>query len=772
MVDQTSKTRRRGKWLERVRQVAWAGLIALALSFPTLLDPIDQVMWATESRLSNRQASGDIVFVGATSDLAAPDTPLARRQLANLITRLDEAGVERLYIDYAFDQETEPAIDANLNTALTEFSGESVLVDQLDTGLDGERTLVSSRPSVANGVEVVAADSWINYLGYTWYMPYAATHGDRTLPNLPAHIAGISGHVGDNFLIEYDFDLASIPSYRFESIAAPDADLSDMSGKTVVIGIISRQGSQPRNIPGLPDVSPSLISIYAAETLKAGPPHYVGALPALLAAVAALLMACAIRSDTIRRAGYSAIGILVLATPLLAPLVDLRVSAAYALAVVLVFALFRARAQWQRNLLLVDPQTDLPTFAALEADKPTADNVPAIIVARIHRFEEVRRTLPAELHADYLLAITGRLKAATQDATIYLGQGHLIAWTMKEKDPALLREHLEGLRALFASPLIVGEEQVDVGITFGIDITPSPNVTRRLAAAIAVAEKTTETFEPIAIADTTSQEDLIWNISLQARIDAALSNGEIYLAYQPKIMVQTGEIVGAEALVRWKDPTRGHIPPDSFIRQCETAGRMSQLTRFVLEEACKAGLAFEAQGLHLPIAVNISATLLHERSIVTMVSEVLERTTFDPRRLTLEITETYRISNLDLAAEILGELKALGTKISMDDFGVGAASLEALLRLPFSELKIDRMFIAPMTNDPKALGIVKSVLQMGKDLRIIVVAEGVEDAGTLTLLRDSGCVVAQGFAISRPVTFDKILEYHKDSQNPSKENMV
>ncbi len=121
---------------------------------------------------------------------------------------------------------------------------------------------------------------------------------------------------------------------------------------------------------------------------------------------------------------------------------------------------------------------------------------------------------------------------------------------------------------------------------------------------------------------------------------------------------------------------------------------MSHLTRHVLREGCKAGIAFEEQGLHIPVAVNISATLVHERDIVTMVSEVLRETGFDPRRLTLEITETYRISNFDRAADILSDLAALGPKISMDDFGVGAASLEALQRLPFSELKIDRSFIA------------------------------------------------------------------------------
>ena len=772
MVEQTSATKRRVKWLERVRHAAWAGLLAFVLSIPAMFDPIDQITWLTEARLVSQPASGEVVFIGAQDDLADPRTPQARQQLANLINRLDAVGAEKVYVNVVFDQPSSAEADAALNTALRNFSGEAHLVRYLDLSLNGEKVLRESEPQVASDIDQVGLDAFRNYLGYIWYMPFSIDERGQNLPNLPASIAGVTGDPDETFPVVYSFDLASIPTHRFPQILRDDEKLASLAGKRVVIGQSASLRRDAPSLPGNGTVSDSIVSIYAAETLMAGHPRYITGLFTLLAALAALLLICPIRNRNQRLSAYSVVAGAVISSPLIGPQVDLRISFANAAALLTIYGMFRLRAQWTRSLLLVDPETNLPTFAALEADKDVANHIPAVIVARIHRFEEVRRTLPVELHADYLLAITARLKAATQDATIYLGQGHLIAWTMPEKDPALLREHLEGLRALFGSPLMVGEEQVDVGITFGIDISPSPHVARRLAAAIAVAEKTNETFEPIAIADTTSQEDLIWNISLQARIDAALSNGEIYLAFQPKIMVQTGEIVGAEALVRWKDPVKGHIPPDFFIRQCETAGRMSQLTRFVLQQACKAGNEFENAGMHLPIAVNISATLLHERSIVTMVSQVLADSGFDPHLLTLEITETYRISNLDLAAEILGELKALGTKISMDDFGVGAASLEALLRLPFSELKIDRMFIAPMARDPKALGIVKNVLQLGRDLRIIVVAEGVEDAGTLTLLRDSGCVVAQGFAISRPITFDRILNYQKDSENQPLRNMV
>ncbi len=772
MVDKTSTSKGKARWLMRVRHVAWAGLIALVLNALLILDPVDQFLWTLESRINSGEASGEIVFVGVDSDIADPDMPEGRTQLASVINRLDDAGARAVYLNVGFRARSTHEADARLNTALRSFSGSSFLVRDLETSFNGEEVLHANTPAVGKGVSEVGADAWKNYLGLTWSVPFSVSHNGETLPNLPASIAGVRQGGSDFIPIRYDFDLVSIPTYRYQDLTSSDADFAPLAGKTVVIGASAARSREASNIPGHKSVPKSIVAIYAAETLNAGPLRFVSGFIPVLVILAALLCAVAVRYRRLRYVAYGAIGSIAFATPMFAPQVGLRMQVAYMLAVLLVYSLFRARTRWQQTLLLVDPDTNLPTFAALEADDDTSNTVPAIVVARIHRFEEVRRTLPAELHADYMLAITARLKAATQDATIYLGQGHLIAWTMTEKDPALMREHLEGLRALFASPLVVAEEQVDVGITFGIDITPSPNVARRLASAIAVAEKTNETFEPIAIADMASQEDLIWNISLQARIDAALENGEIYLAYQPKVMLQSGEIVGAEALVRWKDPVKGHIPPDFFIRQCETAGRMSQLTRFVLTQACQAGIAFENEGLHLPIAVNISATLLHERSIVAMVSQILDETGFDPRRLTLEITETYRISNLDLAAEILNELKALGTKISMDDFGVGAASLEALLRLPFSELKIDRLFIAPMATDPKALGIVKNVLQMGRDLRIIVVAEGVEDQATLTLLRDSGCIVAQGFAISRPVKLDQILEIHGNTATEPLRNIV
>lgn len=757
---------------ERLKHIAWAGAIALVLQLLTLLMPVDQLFWTIQSRLAKIDASGDIVFIGARENLTDPRFPQRRAELAQLITRLDQAGAKDIYVDILFDRESRPEEDAALNAALRGAGGRVFLVESLATDLNGENRLNTSVPAVSSHVSSVRAQLWSDVFGLVWNMPYEVAGKGSKLPTISASIAGARPGEETTHPISYFYNQSSIPTYRFISLQAETSDLRPFAGKSVVIGLIDPPGASRINLPGSTSVAPSLVHIYAAETLKANHTKQVDGLTALLIVIALLALIALLPKRSLRN---TASLVLILSLPVAfvaLPQAAILLAPSSAIIFLFAYAIYRGRARWRSSFQFVDAATDLPTFAALEADRKVSDMVPAIIVARIHRFEEVRRSLPVELHTEYVLRIIARLSAATQDATIYIGKGNMLAWTMEDTDAAVIKEHLEGLRALFSSPLMVGDNQVDVGITFGVDITPSPNVTRRVAAAVSAAESTNETFDPIAIADKTSDEDLIWNISLQGRIDAALANGEIFLVYQPKVSLQSGQLVGVESLVRWRDPVKGVIAPDQFIRQCENAGRMSHLTRHVLTEACQAGINFAKAGMRVPVAVNISATMLHERAIVTMVRDVLEETGLEPTRLTLEVTETYRINNLGRAAEILGELSALGTKISMDDFGVGAASLEALVRLPFTELKIDRLFVSRMVEDAKALAIVKSVLKLGRESRISVVAEGVETLETLNLLRDSGCLIAQGYGISRPVSFDDILAFQDLKVNQAKTNMV
>ena len=165
------------------------------------------------------------------------------------------------------------------------------------------------------------------------------------------------------------------------------------------------------------------------------------------------------------------------------------------------------------------------------------------------------------------------------------------------------------------------------------------------------------------------------------------------------------------------------------------------------------------RGRSITMSVNISATLLSDMKIVGMVRNVLQATGFDPRFLVLEVTETSRIGNLGTAEMVLNELKALGTRISMDDFGVGETNFETFFELPFDEVKIDRLFVANIAKSAKAKAIVTSIVQMGRDARIGVVAEGAEDAETLKILTEIGCTHVQGYFLARPMGLDNLLNF-------------
>ncbi len=741
---------------ERLRHALWAGLIALVASFLQVPQPIDEIVWMAQAHIADFKASGDIVYVDIERDPTDPEFPQRREELARAIDRLREAGAHSVYLDMAFSQPSRLESDRALNKALQGFGRDAYLISNVQMGItDDALAFEDNIADVGRGITEVGGDRYRGLFGIVWNMPYAATDEKRTVTSAAAVMVGESIGRSESFPINYGFDIKSIPMVSFDDLNS--LRQGSLTGKIAVIG--HRKMSDNFVIPGDRSVPESIIHIYAAETLRAG---YVRSIPSyvlLLPLFAFLFVVATTRRSSARSSLYA---LLAASMPVLFSVTTylaIRPSLGVSLLLVLTYSAFRLRSKWRKQVLLVDEQTSLPTFAALEADRDISRHKPTIIVAKLHRFEEVRLTLAADLQAEYIMRIKQRLTAASPELKIYLGPGHSIGWHVAEKDRDILKDHLEGLRALFAAPLRVGNQLVDVGITFGVDISPSGDTAKRLASAIAAAERTTESYLPILIAEARTEEELIWNISLQAKIDTALEQNEIFLVYQPKISTGSGEMVGMEALVRWRDPERGIIPPDRFIGQCEESGRMGHLTRHVLREACRAQVGLAAQGIDLSIAVNVSATLLHDPGLVSMVRQVIADSGADACSITLEITETFRIADMDAARLNLLELSAIGMPISMDDFGVGAASLEALLRLPFDELKIDRMFIDRIGDDPKALAIVQSAIDMGRRMGITVVAEGVEDATILGMLRAAGCPLAQGFGICRPVALEEAVQF-------------
>lgn len=760
--------------LERLQHALWAGAIAVALLAAMMLNPVDQFLWLWQSRLASHQPSGDIVFVGADRMMGDPEVPARRSEVAEALEALDHEGVGKIYLDLLFLEPSSTADDKALADVIESLGPRIIVVDryELDTG---ERARVfRTIDSIAGKSARVLTVRDPNYLGLTWTMDTHRTVNGKTYKTLSAALAGASGKGIDHFEIDYGIPVENIPALSIQEITKPESQraVSDLAGKTIVIGRGRQLTDATLAIPTRHSAPPNYIDIYAAETLKGGRTLKLTSLVVLFAVMMALA-AVVLRasSERFRWFGYASIALVLPTSLIVTANLGIRIEISYACAMLVAYAAFRSRARWKERVASIDIDTGLPTLRALESWLTNSGPIGGhVVIAKIHGYEHVLKTLRPEDQSSYIHKLVDRLRAADPELTIYF-ESHYLGWHTAGDDTDAIVEHLEGLRAIFAAPVRVGAHTVDVGITFGVASIGTDEI-RRIPAAIAAAEETSEAHEPIKIAKSGSQTDLLWDISLRARIDEAMEAGEIYCVYQPKIDMETNRMVGVEALVRWHDPEKGFISPQHFIQQCEKAGRMEHLTRYVLQSACSAAELLHFRGNAISMSVNISATLLGDMRIVGLVRNVLQATKFDPRYLVLEVTETARISDLSTAAAILSQLKTLGARISIDDFGVGAANFETLFELPFDEIKIDRLFVSNLANSQKARAIASSIVSMGKDARITVVAEGVEDLSDLKILREIGCTQVQGFALSRPVSLSNLLKFKFLPAEVRKNNMV
>jgi diguanylate cyclase (GGDEF)-like protein/PAS domain S-box-containing protein len=240
--------------------------------------------------------------------------------------------------------------------------------------------------------------------------------------------------------------------------------------------------------------------------------------------------------------------------------------------------------------------------------------------------------------------------------------------------------------------------------------------------------------------------------SLEGGLRRALGREEFLLHYQPKVNLDTGEITGVEALIRWQQPDRELVLPAQFVPVAEDCGLIVQIGRWVLREACRQARAWQRAGLPpLPIAVNVSAVEFRDRDFVEGVRTILLETGLEARYLELEVTEGVLMEDAESTATVLQELKTMGVHLAVDDFGTGYSSLSYLRQFPIDVLKIDQSFIHQITADPDDSSIVSAIINMGKSLKHLVVAEGIETQEQRAYLQTQRCTEGQGFLFSRPL---------------------
>ena len=387
----------------------------------------------------------------------------------------------------------------------------------------------------------------------------------------------------------------------------------------------------------------------------------------------------------------------------------------------------------------------------------------AILFIDLDRFKNVNDTLGHQVGDELLkqvaLALAGQLREG--DTLARLGGDEFIV--LLENVDGLKAGHVaEKLVAMFEQPFIVADYELFVTGSVGISVYPNdaldPNLLIRNADVAMYQAKARGRNGYQFYAPSMSGEG-VERLRLEAMLRRSIEKHEIFLNYQPQVEMESGRLIGVEALVRWHNPELGLVSPARFIPVAEDTGFINQLGKWVLEEACRQMVRWEAAVLVVPkMAVNLSVKQFERGSIVKMVGDILLETGLAPRRLQLEVTESV-IMNTGDALAFVNDLHGIGVGLAIDDFGTGYSSLAYLKQLPVQTLKIDRSFIQDIATDSNDEAITIAIIQLAKSLNLSVIAEGVETEEQAIFLQRHGCRHAQGFYFARPGRAEDLLEH-------------
>ena len=315
---------------------------------------------------------------------------------------------------------------------------------------------------------------------------------------------------------------------------------------------------------------------------------------------------------------------------------------------------------------------------------------------------------------------------------------------------------------LFSQPFYIAGQQQNITTSMGICLFPedgedTQTLLRKADTAMYHAKsmgKNSYQFFTEAI-----NQRLIWRVDMENDLRHALETKQFHLVYQPQMCSSKAKVIGVEALIRWNHPTKGFIPPSEFIPIAEETGLILQLGEWILQTACLQTKQWLELGFDLTVSVNLSARQLNQKNLLAVIAETLRYTQLPAQNLILELTESMMMSNVEAHIVELQTFKALGVHISIDDFGTGYSSLSYLKRLPIDELKIDKSFIDDIDCNENDRDIVRSIITLGHNLHLKVVAEGVEKQTQLDFLKDNGCDIIQGYFYSKPLTVTALVEF-------------
>jgi len=431
----------------------------------------------------------------------------------------------------------------------------------------------------------------------------------------------------------------------------------------------------------------------------------------------------------------------------------------------------RAAEERVQFLAYYDALTGLPNRVLLQdrlakalASARRHDEKVAILFLDLDRFKIINDSLGHSVGDLLLQHVAERLKKWTraQDTVARIGGDEFLLVLTAVKDVPDAAVCAERIMDAMTAEFVVQGRSFTVSCSIGLSIFPEhgadgETLIKNADAAMYCAKDSGRNNFQFFTEDMNAQ--VVERLTLEHSLRLALEKQELSLVYQPQMDIATGRITGLEALLRWKHPELGLVPPDKFIRIAENSGLILPIGEWVLRSACSQARKWQDEGLPaLPVAVNVSAVQFRQEGFPQVIRRVLDETGLGPEFLELELTESLLLSNADVTFTVLRALNAMGLKLAIDDFGTGYSSLSYLKQFPVSKLKIDRSFLRDVAVNPDDAAITTAIISMAKSLNLKVIAEGVENEAQMSFLRALQCDEIQGYYFSKPLAVNEVAD--------------
>lgn len=723
------------------------GLVSAAIELPL---PAEDFYRAARAQLRSRPAPQDIAVIAIddkTLNAFERNIP-SRVDDSQLIDTLIAAGVTKIAFDRAHADPESAEADAKFAQALKRHQGRVWLgiAPGHEVGFQRVAEIVP-RSNFQEYARLAAMNGIGSPFGLSVTFPTSVELDGEKHPSISAALANYAGP-DLRYRPDYAFDPTTIPTLSYIDVIQNNFQAGMLEGKSVIIGESYYESAdffilplQKGKVPG------AYFHVMGAHTLKRGVPLDLMWYPVML--IAGIVITAQISAHTKSTRVLFMIGAGLVTVPLALDEIGINIDIFSGL-----LALMTAAIGFQRIARkYYSSEVDAMTTSALSSDKANAER--DVYALKIASLAEMSEEWTARELGEFVNTLITYVKGPGEVGDVAF-ERDILVWMAPRMETVELERHADGLALMLKTAISHDWQSASSGPALGIDTNYTLALGQRIKKAMQAADDAATRGVRFIINDAAYIEARNNRLELVRVLERGLRDRSIGVAYQPKIDLVTGRIVGAETLIRWQPDGVEWVNPQDLVLAAEAGDRINELTLVVMEAALTDGKQAIALDPEFKLAINMSAKSLSDTHLLFDIMTMLGRHAFPPKNLTLELTETAKLEDKRIAPQVAA-LKARGIGLSIDDFGTGQSNLEYIEKLPSSELKIDKRFVQNMASSDESRAVVRATIEIAHSLGKIVVAEGVEHQSVAADLRAMGCDHAQGYLFSRAIRMPELL---------------